>query len=84
MRKQKINGMLDDLAGGPENFKVAICYLRGFSVRTQDSSRNKVCARSYLGCAPDAGCEFLPASTSSTIQEKSKIILFNEYDESDR
>ena len=37
----------------------------------------------YLGSSPDPGCEF-PASTSQkNTEERSKIILFNEYDKSE-
>jgi hypothetical protein len=37
----------------------------------------------YLGSSPDPGCEFPACTSPQNTGEKSKIILFNEYDESE-
>ena len=36
----------------------------------------------YLGISPDPGCEFPASISRKNMEERSKIILFNEYDRS--
>ena len=43
----------------------------------------KLLWRGYLGGAPDPGCELTASTSPNNTEKRSKIILYNEYDESE-
>ena len=57
--------------------------LGGFGVILGSRSAAVFSSVGYLGSSPDPGCEFLASTSPKNTGERSKTILFDEYDESE-